>query len=666
MSIDTDIISNSVKNNKLLLSVVIFIGLVSITAQTLLIRELLNVFSGNELTYGLAIFGWMILYACGSGILGRLADRINPHTKDFGVGIKNQTYVFWLLILLIIVLLPSEICLARSIRPILGIPFGMEIGPALILPIIFILLAPITIILGFLFSLASRILGNISRVYIFEAAGALLGGLLCTFILFNIPLFPNDSPYGRISILKYDRSLNFYENGSFLFSTADVPGAEEIAHLSLLQHPDPKRILLIGGGLGGVLKELTKYQLDKIDYVELDHKLVELAKDLIPDDRRISLFKQDGVAFINQAPKNYDAIIINLPSPSTANLNRFYTLEFFEKCKKRLAQNGILTFHLETSESYMGRELKRLNQSIYKTFAQAFKNTLIIPGSYNYFFGSEENLTDDRADLIHRWRSRNIKTTYFRTDTLYYILWPDKLDYVRKAVQFDQKTRTNTELRPVSYLYQLMLWSSHFNSPLVGIFLSAGNINFVPALIFVLSLLIALRLFSKPGTRLPIVIALLGFAGMATQMIIIYTFQSLHGYLYQNIGLLTAIFMAGLAIGAALAGRLSDEIKSLRVIIAVFAAYLFLLLFGLKYIPLYFASFLTALPVGAAFPLAVKIQGGQKTGIGKLAGILYGADLSGSAFAAILASIFFIPVYGIINTGLIAFLSVLCALAFFR
>jgi spermidine synthase len=415
--------------------------------------------------------------------------------------------------------------------------------------------------------------------------------------------------------------------------------------------------------------------LDKIDYVELDYKLVELAKDLIPDDRRISLFKQDGVAFINQAPQNYDAIIINLPSPSTANLNRFYTLEFFEKCKKRLAmnrngswlaQNGILTFHLETSESYMGRELKRLNQSIYKTFAQAFKNTLVIPGNYNYFFGSDGKLTDDRADLIHRWRSRNIKTTYFRTDTLYYILWPDKLDYVRKAVQFDQNTRTNTELRPVSYLYQLMLWSSHFNSPLVGIFLSAGNINFVPALIFVLSLLIALRLFSKPGTRLPIVIALLGFAGMATQMIIIYTFQSLHGYLYQNIGLLTAIFMAGLAIGATLAGRVSDEGKSLRIIIVIFALYLLFLLIGLKSMPLYLASFLTALPVGAAFPLAVKIQGEQKTGIGKLAGILYGADLSGSAFAAILASIFFIPVYGIINAGLIAFLSVLCALAFFR
>lgn len=655
MSIDTDIISNTVKNNKLLLSIIIFIGLTAVTAQTLLIRELLNVFSGNELTYGLAIFGWMILYAFGSGILGRLADRV-----------KNQTAVFWTLILLIIVLIPSEIYLARSIRPILGIPFGMEIGPSLIFPITFILLAPITIILGLLFSLASKIMENISRVYILEAVGALLGGLLCTFIIFNIPLFPNDSPYGRISILKYDRSLNFYENGSFLFSTADVPGAEETAHLSLLQHPDPKKILLIGGGLGGVLKELIKYPLDEIDYVELDYKLIELAKDLIPNDRRINLFKQDGVAFINQTRQNYDTIIINLPSPSTANLNRFYTLEFFEKCKKRLAQNGILTFHLETSESYMGRELKRLNQSIYKTFAQVFKNTLVIPGIYNYFFGSDGKLADDRTVLINRWRSRNIKTTYFRADTLYYILWPDKLDYVRKAVQFDQNTRTNTELRPISYLYQLMLWSSHFNSPLVAVFYSAGNINFVPALIFVFSLIIALQLLSKPGVRLPIVIALLGFAGMATQMIIIYTFQSLHGYLYQNIGLLTAIFMSGLAVGAALANRISDTAKSLRIVILIFALYLLLLLVGLKFMPLYLASFLTALPVGVAFPLAVKIQEKYVTGVGKLAGILYGADLFGSSFAAILASLFFIPVYGTINTGVIALLSVLCAFATLR
>lgn len=638
------------KNNKLLPYIIIFIGLAAVTTQTLLVRELLNVFSGNELTYGLAIFGWMILYACGSGILGRLADRI-----------KNQTAVFWMLILLIVVLLPSEIYLARSIRPILGIPFGMEIGPALILPIIFILLAPVAVILGFLFSLASRILGNISRVYIFEAAGALLGGLLCTFIVFNLPFFPNDSPYGRISAIKYDHSLNFYQNGGFLFSTADVPVAEETAHLSLLQHPDPKKILLIGGGLGGVLKELIKYPLDRIDYVELDYKLVELAKEQIPNDRKISVFKQDGVAFLNRATQNYDVIIINLPSPSTANLNRFYTLEFLEKCKKHLAENGIVTFHLETSESYMGRELRRLNQSVYKTFAGVFKNTLLIPGNFNYYFGSDGKLTDDRADLIYRWRSRNIKTTYFRTDTLYYILWPDKLNYVRKAVEFGPKTEINTELRPISYFYQLMLWSSHFNSPLVGIFLSAGNINFVPALIFVLSLLIALRLFSKPSTRLPIVIALLGFAGMATQMIIIYTFQSLHGYLYQNIGLLTAIFMAGLAIGATLAGRVSDEGKSLRIIIVIFALYLLFLLIGLKSMPLYLASFLTALPVGAAFPLAVKIQGEQKTGIGKLAGILYGADLFGSSLAAILASVLFIPVFGITGTGLIVFFAILSA-----
>lgn len=157
---------------------------------------------------------------------------------------------------------------------------------------------------------------------------------------------------------------------------------------------------------------------------------------------------------------------------------------------------------------------------------------------------------------------------------------------------------------------------------------------------------------------------------MATQMIILYTFQSLHGYLYQNIGLLTAIFMAGLAIGAlsvhSANWKPETERLGFQIVILIFALYIALLLFGLRIIPLYLASFLTALPIGAAFPLAVKIHTKHEKGIGKLAGILYGADLSGSAFAAILASIFFIPVYGIINTGLIAFLSVLCALAFFR
>ena len=705
------------------------IGAAAVTSQILLVREIVNLFSGNELLYGLTIFLWLILYSAGSGLLGRLGHKI-----------KNRLFAFIFLQSTIILLLPIEIFLARIAKDIFGIPFGMLVDLWTSAFIIFMLLAPITLILGFQFALGSLLLtdflrkdaAQIIQVYIFESVGSILGGLILAYILIfflnafqiaailaalislsfallgrtlsrkNILFFGSallllaltifvsapyldhystqkslkdyrlieaaDSPYGRIIISEYQGSYNFYENGGLLFATADELDNEETAHLSLLLHPDPRNILLIGGAVTGITQEILKYPIQGLDCVELDYKLIELAKKIVRIDPAVNILTVDGVKYVSETDKKYDIILINLPDPTTALINRFYTLEFFKMCKEKLVKGGILTFNLETSGSYLGRELKLLNRSIYKTVARAFKYTSVIPGNYNYFFASDSELNDVRAELLKRWEKRNIRTNFFRSDSLYFILWPDKVGYVREAVKYDDATPLNTEFNPISYFYGLLIWASYFYSPLKDIFYALLNVKFPALLLILTAIVISIKLISLKIRRLilPAIISLLGFAGMCVQIIIIYAFQSLYGYVYQTIGLLTTLFMAGLAAGSFLVyanyPKFQNPLKNLKDVIWLLLLNIAMIFMLLKSFPLPLASFLVALPIGAAFPLAVKIHEKYRSEIGSLAGILYGSDLLGGALAAIVTTIVFIPLFGILNTFLVAMLLTAAAL----
>ncbi len=702
------------------------IGAAAIATQVLLFREIVNFFSGNELVYGLSIFAWLILCAIGSFSLGKYSANIKD--KLFCL-ITAQSFIALLLPAEIFMIraLKHPGPTADILTALLGIVI-MLAPAAITLGFLFSLSSSL------LTGIFKKDRSPINRVYIAESIGSILGGALLTYILLfflnafyisavlaaltaialiglglassrKSPLFlggiltliavsifiyanflnfyseqlgwkgyqllqTTDSPYGRISVIGDHETYNFFENRQLVFSTADQLSDEEAAHFPLLQHPSSKNILLIGGGVSGVTKELLKYPIDKLDYVDLDHKIIEMAKSLIPVDQRLNIRAMDGVKHLKDTGERYDLIIINLPDPANAQLNRFYTLDFFALCKNRLTANGVLSLKLETSDSYIGRELKLLNQTVYKTLSQAFKNTLVLPGNFNYFFASEAPLNGDPSVLVKRWQERNIPTEYFTADTIRSLLWPDKVQYINDAIRFDESTPLNTNLRPISYYLELLLWTSYFPSPLKNSLYAMMKFNFLFIAAGLIVLFILLKLLSLNFKRLsvPIIIALIGFCGMSVQMVIIYTFQSLHGYIYQTIGLLTTAFMAGLAMGSYFIykriTKIKDPINMLRWSILFLVIVIISVLLMVRTIPLLLVSFGIALPIGAAFPLAVKIQKKYRLETGHLAGMLYGADLFGGALAAILTTVYLIPIFGVINTLLVSLMFGIAAVVF--
>ncbi len=169
------------KNRNLFL--IISLGAAAMAAEIVLIREFLIVFSGDELSIGIILAGWLISIAAGSLIPGRFSDRI-----------KAKNFVLWSCQIFLGVLLPLEIFIIRSIRPILNISAG-EIMPFHILSISsFISLLPLCAVMGFMFSLICSFSGKdnipaaagIGRIYAMECLGSMLGGAVVSLALIGM------------------------------------------------------------------------------------------------------------------------------------------------------------------------------------------------------------------------------------------------------------------------------------------------------------------------------------------------------------------------------------------------------------------------------------------------------------------------------------------------
>ena len=128
------------------------------------------------------------------------------------------------------------------------------------------------------------------------------------------------------------------------FSTHNLEAVEETVHYAMAQRPDARRVLLISGGVSGTAREMLKYSAH-VDYVELDPLILQVARQFLPgslDDPRIEVINTDGRLFVRQTDRRYDVILIDVPDPSTSQINRFYTREFFAEAKQRLTEHGVL------------------------------------------------------------------------------------------------------------------------------------------------------------------------------------------------------------------------------------------------------------------------------------------------------------------------------------
>lgn len=729
-------------------------GLSGIVAQIILLRELLVSFFGNELIIGVILANWLILEAIGSFVIGKSVEKTEK---------KIEIYV--LLQMIFSIAFPIAIYLSRIFKNILLTTPGEGLGFAPIFYCSFLILLPISLPHGALFTYGCKLYSqyiredasSIGKVYVLETIGSMIGGLLMTFMLiqylnsfeiaFTISLgnmvisifllWPRHTPvsvslrnglwgfsilftllfaytlftplskgindssiqsqwkglnvihnensiYGNITVTKRGEQFTFFTNGipSITTPVPDIGSIEDFVHFSMLFHKKPESILILSGGTGGMINEILKYPVTRVDYIELDPLLLKLIQKFSTpltqselSDKRVRVHYTDGRFFVKRTQDRFDIIFIGLSAPQELQVNRLFTSEFFFIAKQKMNPDGIIVLTLPGSLTYISPELRDLNGCILDTLKIVYRFVRIIPGDVNLYLASNSDQLEEVSaeETTQRLNERKIKTSLFTKNYIEYRLHERWLTWFLHSME-GRKVHINSDFRPMGVFFNLSYWNALFSPYLTRIFkwFEGFSIKLTIGFFILLTLFIATIFMKKPHASrysLPYAILASGLTGMIFELAILFTFQTLYGYLYHQIGLLITIFMAGVALSSFYITENLYRIKRDSLLFLItelcFICFSFLLpfvfsipfhhlektsIYVLLYVVFLTMSFLSGVLIGFQFPLATKIylRAPSTEGIlGKTAGLLYGADLFGGFFGGLLGGVLLLPILGL-------------------
>lgn len=488
------------------------------------------------------------------------------------------------------------------------------------------------------------------------------------------------SRHGEIVATSREEVLSFYSGGGRLFSVPEPERAEENVHVPLLAHPSPRRVLLIGGSLGGGWEEAVKHpSVESVDCVELDDELLALALEM--DTVRVSrgdgvyrivesgdgrasvrFFTGDGRFFLARRRGDYDVIILSAPPPLNLQWNRYYTVEFFDLAKRSLREGGIFACSHPSSENFLTREEARILLAIRETLERAFDDITVLPGSTAHFIAGAAPFTV--AMMLDRLAERNVETRYISPDFLPFRFSAERVAQLEAVMAETHVRGVNTDTRPVVPLYELLLEGRRLGLAGVGLFEELLHIPFfVPPLVL---LAVFAFIFSRVsgGRAARVGVMSVGMGSLIFQVLILLAFQSFTGYLYLAIVLLTALFMAGASAGAFVTHRrVVVDRGDLRIVHLIFAglivSFVAFLGAGKGWADMRFAGesvlYLYAAACGFCtglyYPLVVRTAlGGERVVV---PAVFYAWDLFGACAGGIIGGAVLVPVTGIVGTAVL-------------
>lgn len=609
-------------------------GLAATVGQVLILRELLVLFLGNELSAGLVFFSWLLWTAAGSAAGASLSRRgfIGPAKLAESLMVLS-------------VALPLTIVWIRASRLLWSIPTGELLSPGVMAAIAFSATSLFCLMSGALFAFAWACASTSQGpdvkgptvIYLGEAAGSAVGGLLFYFVLLpcvtalqaslciaaflfvaglavllKVPagiagkqllvasvagvflcvavflhhelerasrkaqwgpdvVAVRDTPFHNLALLRRAEQFSLFANGQWLFSVPDPQTTEFSIHPTLLHHPAPKHILVIGGELAGLVREILKHpMIEAVDAVEPDPEVLRITGDSLPGeatqplrDPRVRILHKDAGSVVRSATRRYDVILSNVGDPLSAGTNRFYTKEFFERVRGLLQPGGIVSFPVTSSPDMVGARQAMFLQSIREALRGAFPWVLIYPGESALFMASSgpDVLQVDPDRLIEHLRERQLELRFVQDYTLRDRMGRMRVDAFQSALEGmgGPTLPVNEDFRPSCYYYGLAVWSAQVHPSLGAVFVAAAGMSrgwtwlLVAAGSLGLSIASAVRR-PRPRWVVALCVFLVGGGQMALQVLLLVAFQVLVGFVYRELALIITMFMVGIAVGAAVAG----------------------------------------------------------------------------------------------------------------
>lgn len=238
-------------------------------------------------------------------------------------------------------------------------------------------------------------------------------------------LYSGESRFQRIDVFESPELGRFLVLDGYIMLTEkdEFIYHEMMVHVPMAVHPAVRRVLVIGAGDGGVVRELVKYpEIEHIDLVEIDELVIQVCREFLPrtscklDEERVHIHYEDGLRFVRAWQDAYDLIIVDSTDPFGPGEGLF-TREFYGNCYKALKEDGIMVNQHE-SPFYEAdaTACMRAHKRIVETFpiSRVYQAHIPTYPSGHWLFGFASRKYHPVHDLDReRWMNRELDTLYY-------------------------------------------------------------------------------------------------------------------------------------------------------------------------------------------------------------------------------------------------------------
>jgi spermidine synthase len=682
------------------------LGVSTVIAQSVLLREAMAAMGGSEMAWGLV----MALWLAGMGLGAR-------------VGVLHGTVrVATHLPLISLALAAGGTVLLRAAPAVVDVSPGETVTTLHAVWLWAVAVIPAAAAGGVAFPILAGAIGptGAGRAYALEATGALLGGTAFSFALAPLgtaatllisiaavaglslwrmhPLLavglaiacvaatiPADEGLARAGwrwagrtdelaawaetrLQRFESSAGpptaLYTDGRLVASYPDPYSTFPPAHLVMLLHPEPRRVLAVGCAADGSLEALIRHPVDELLVVEDDPDLPPLLGRWFGADFHAALrdpavrtSRLDPVRAV-AGERDLDLIILADGDPVSLRANRTRTAEFYRRCRSAMNDEGILIARVGVADTYLGGVAGQLLASTVSTLREVFPVVAAVPGERVTVVaaGPGARLTLEVDELARRLRDRPEAATELPLEMIALLVDPARRtsleDFVGAA-----DTAANTVLHPRSVAMAVGLHEAR-SMPVLARTLADLQDRGPRLLLWLVGSLVVVLLtaaaFNNRRVRALAAAGLVGATSMGWWLLLLATWQATRGSVYAEIGVLTGLFMAGVAVGGWIGVR---AVRPARWLPWILGGGVLLSLFlaagaGLwAPVPIVQVLLVTGgCLTGLAFPGLGELagQGSSRRG----AGLAFAADEIGAALAALTIGTVAIPWVGMTATAL--------------
>jgi predicted membrane-bound spermidine synthase len=453
-----------------------------------------------------------------------------------------------------------------------------------------------------------------------------------------------------------------YADGRLIASVPDPYRVSPRAHLALLLHPGPRRVLLVGGAADGTVQAMLREPKVRLTVAEEDPGLARVLPSWFGQplaaafaDPRVTLMTSDPLRIVRTGGP-WDEIILFDGDPTTLRLDRTRTAEFFHACARALVADGMLVVRVGVSDTYLGGAAGRLLAIMDSTLREAFPQVLELPGDEVLLVAgrARARLSAAPGVLEDRWREREASDPNFSPEMIPLLVDPGRAAPL-EAFLNAHPAPVNRARHPRAVLLAAALHEARGSPPLLTFARAVEAGSTVPLIACLVIVVGVLILRGVRGANLGVEAAgVVGFASMSWWLLLLAVWQGTMGSVYAEVGALSAAFMAGL-VGGAIAAR-ARSLAGPNPFAAVLAGGAGLSLLIAAGVPLAWPR-TTIVPLlllagaltGAAFPAVASLAGRGETRRG--AGRGFAADEVGAGVAALTVGLLVLPWAGMAAVG---------------